>query len=748
MADLKKELRLVATLDDSAFKRQIESLKKSLGKEFSFDAQSLSGIRDVFKDIAKDFSKELKEALKNVSIGGGRAGGGGGSGLPSNDPFIADAKHRAKEYKQEISQQDKLFEREQRQKAKEFDKQKQQAQRESEKQERTKAKEFQTEQKAKERLLLKTASEGEKERKRDTEAARARFDELKKKRIEERMNASRLDNSLTAKSLRGIGISGGTARDVAGGIEGLYNNTLGRLSPMMLRAGGLAAAAVAPGMIMSDMRDIRGMQANRNYAFSSALTQQDVLGGAIEQGGRNNLGTMLAGGLQGAVGGSLKYGALGAAAGAGFGSLFGGVGALPGAVIGGLAGGAYGTISGGVKGAFTSAEDEAKTRRKETQPILDAVARAQGLAPGRLSMMRGGGLDTRSLNILSEAGGMAGFSPEETMQQALQSKQFLGNKNAFLMTQMQNTMNATGVDVGTQAQSSEIFAGAGRTSIAAGAQKTIDMLQKGVSRGLDVSKSGQFLKMTADYIQSTGGFAKLDTDRIGEQLARSMQGFAGGGEVTGTNIEQARALQDVLRSESTATGGIAGLGNYAGLQQAFGESGESLDTGTFLALSNASTNASQDDIKNILRKGGVSEENIESLSQSIMSNKGNAMNMGLGATGTEGSNLGTYLASQGRGITTEQQMGIEAAQGFQGSTINGGAAINQAATQVSSQVEYQKAVADSAVAQKQVVAGLGEFGRVTKLTTEGLADFSKALAQASTKLNEYMGSPNVKRDSR
>lgn len=746
MADLKKELRLVATLDDSAFKRQIESLKKSLGKEFSFDAQSLSGIRDVFKDIAKDFSKELKEALKNVSIGTGRMGGGGG-GSPSNDPFIADAKHRAKEYKQEISQQDKLFDREQREKAKSFDKEKQMAQRQQEKEDRNKAKEFQSEQKAKERILMKTASEGDKERKRDTDAARSRFEELKKKRIEERMESSRLDSSLTAKTLRGIGVNGGTARDAAGGVEGLYNNTLGRLSPGMRMAGGLGAAMMLPGMVMSDMRDIRGMQAHRNFALSSSLTQGDILGGAVEQTGRNSMGTMLAGGLQGAAGGALKYGAAGAALGAGVGSLFGGVGAVPGALLGGIGGGLYGLASGGIKGAFTSAEDEAKTRRKETQPILDAVARAQGIAPSRLSMMRGGGMDTRGLNILGEAGGMAGFSPEETMQQALQAKGNLGNKNMFLMSQMQNTMNATGADVGLQASSAETFAGSGRTSIAAGAQKTIDVLKKGVAAGLDVSKSGQFLKLTADYIQSTTGFGKVDTDTISDRLANSMQGFAGGGEVTGTAMEQARALQDMLRTESTSTNGIAGLGNISGIQDAFGQAGQKLDTGTMLALMNSSTNASQDDIKSILAKGGVSPDMVDSLSKTLMENKTNAANMGAGLTGASG-NMSDYLLSQSRGITTEQQLGINAAQGFQGTKMNADQLIGGAATQVTSQVEYQKAAADAAVSQKQINAGLDEFGRITKLTTEGLTDFSKALAKASGALNDYLGSPNVKRSSK
>lgn len=724
MANIKKELRLVATLDDSAFKRQIEALKKSMGKEFSFDPQNMAGIKDVFKDIAKDFSKELKEALKNVSIGGR---GPGGASRGQDDPFIQEAKHKAKLYREQTREQDRMFDKEQRHKAQEFFK----------------------EQRGKEKILMKEAQAADKERKKDLDASRDRFEELKKKRAEERLENSRLDRSLTARGMRAAGFGTETARGGARTVEGMFDQSIGRVPPALRIAGGIGAALTAPGMLMSDIRDIRRLQAQREYAMAQSITQQDVLGGMVEQTGRENLLTRLTGGAQGAVGGALKFGAAGAAVGAGIGSIFGGVGAAPGALIGGLLGGGVGAVTGGLRGAFTSAEEEAKTRREQVQPILQAVARAQALAPQRLELMRGGGVTTAGANALQGAGAGMGFTPEETIQQALQARQFLGNRNIGLLSGFQQMKNITGADVGLQAQTAELFAGAGRQSMAAGATQTIEVLKKGVAAGMDVSKSSQFLKTTADYIQATTGFGRVDVSQIADRMASLAQGFAGGGEVTQTTLEQARSLQEMMRSESVATGGIAGLGNIVGIQNAFQQTGQQLDTGGLLALQNLSANASKQDVQEVLSKMGVAPDAMEDLTNRIMQVKQGAAQVGLEAAGLGGGSLlGTALLGRERGITTEQQMGAERALSFKGTGVDADKVMQAAATQVSNQVEYQKAVADSAVAQKQVIAGLGEFGRITEATTKGLAEFNRVLTEASKKLEQYIGSPNISRETK
>lgn len=709
MANLKKELRLIATLDDAAFKKQLESLKKSMGKDFSFGNSDLSGLKEAFKNIAKDFSKDLKEALKGVSIGGGKSGisGMGGSG---GDPFVQEARFKAKQHREAQREQDKLFDREQ----------------------RAKAQEYFREQRAKEKVIMTQARESEKERRKDMDASNKRFGEEARRRLELR----RLDSSPISRAMRGMGFGEGAARGVAGAAEGMYDRTFGRLPLGARMLGGATAALAAPQAIQGQIRGIRTALAQRDQAQSLGFLRGEGLGAMVEQSGRNDTLSKVTGALSGGAMGAAKFGALGAGIGA--------IAGPAGMAVGGALGGTFGAISGGIKGAMSNSEEEAKARREQIRIIEESVNRAQALSANRVGVMRGG-VGSSSLNFLQGVGANAGFSPEETIQQAMDSKQFLGGRNMNLIEGFQSMFNATGADVGLQAQASEVFAGAGGTSMGVGASQSFEIIKKAVAAGLDVSRSGQFLKVTADYVQANVGFARMSGEDIGGRLARSAQGFAGGGEITNTAMEQARSLQEMLRSESTSTSGIAGLGNVMGLQSAFGKAGQSLDSGSFLALSNLSGDASKADVMGILKnKGGMSDEVMSGLADSILSNKQNAMNIGLGSIGGD-ANLQTYLAGKSRGITTEGQIGISAAQGFSGTTQDGGAIITGAARQFAGEQEQQKRIVEANLGQQQFLTGLEQFGRVTEGAREQLVGFRDSVAKAKEALDSFVATSSVRR---
>ena len=66
MADIRKNLILSAKLEDAQLKKQLEILKKELGKSFSVDSGSLNDLKASIRDIAKEFGSQLKKELEGI----------------------------------------------------------------------------------------------------------------------------------------------------------------------------------------------------------------------------------------------------------------------------------------------------------------------------------------------------------------------------------------------------------------------------------------------------------------------------------------------------------------------------------------------------------------------------------------------------------------------------------------------------------------------------------------------------------
>ncbi len=66
MSDIRKNLTLSAQLDDSQLRKQLDILKKEMGKAFNVDAGSLNDLKSSIKDIAKEFGVQLRKELEGI----------------------------------------------------------------------------------------------------------------------------------------------------------------------------------------------------------------------------------------------------------------------------------------------------------------------------------------------------------------------------------------------------------------------------------------------------------------------------------------------------------------------------------------------------------------------------------------------------------------------------------------------------------------------------------------------------------
>jgi hypothetical protein len=84
LADIRKNLILSAKLEDAQLKKQLEILKKELGKSFSVDAGSLNDLKSSIRDIAKEFGSQLKKELDGIRSPNNKAGTGQASSSNSS----------------------------------------------------------------------------------------------------------------------------------------------------------------------------------------------------------------------------------------------------------------------------------------------------------------------------------------------------------------------------------------------------------------------------------------------------------------------------------------------------------------------------------------------------------------------------------------------------------------------------------------------------------------------------------------
>lgn len=643
MADIKKQLTLKATLDDSKIKSQIKALQEEL-KKIGMPQGGMAEMSNSFKETKK-FSEAITESTKKSTQEVRNLAREVDSVSKAYEKL--DKKYRTGSYTDlrtgrvtTPTPQSVVRARQQDKTLKDAEKLKQEVKKFNEESKNDYWKE-----------LNKDLEEAVKK----TEKLRAEQEKLDKKYRPgsfTNLSTGRVENNLPPSVV--------AARQQAEQQSALQNVPFaGRLGAFGRFAGplGLAAAGgVALGETAASLRRIRSLTAQREQLQSLQTLQGQGAEGFIESSGREDTFARLAGGARGAAvsgaGGALG----GAAAGAAVGSFVPipivgtGIGAIVGGVVGGLGFGTMGALTGAEEGGI----EEGQTRLEENALALASLRRAREQRSGFRNLMRGG--DVNESNIMAQqrfSANMLAVSPEQTLQDMATLRESLGNRAAAgSILNLQTLREQTGADIGMLGQAAETLGGFSGQGSAGGARQLEGVLKKGVAAGLDSSKSGKFLEATAQYVEATAGFANVDTQQISGRLADLTSGFAGGGPATLVDVQRAQQAQQLLQRESFSQQGFSGIGNIAAAQQVFGEG---MSTEQLLASMQLSSNASLEDI---IETTGASESQARQL-QGLL---GNTQALGIEATGLSANEgLGLTLGAMERGQALESQLGIRRA---------------------------------------------------------------------------------------
>ncbi|NIU02221.1 MAG: hypothetical protein GWN01_15365 [Nitrosopumilaceae archaeon] len=742
MADISKKLKLIAELDDQKVKRQIDQLKKDL-EGLSLKGQDLSAF-DKSANVLKDAAKELKEALKQfqrispkriTTVTGTQQKQGTQQAVtrPTRasqvreifDPEARGGRGRNVRLRgeQEYSKltqtvyknEQQRLEAERRYRIKTQELVNQKAEQSARKERQREQRAFEASRRQRERSVRGGLTAAGRQIGMQMPVARQAVESLGERLQGGFTGTGRRFGRRFYRGMRGMGIGQGAARGVMR-FAGMAGSALG-LGAAAVGVTGLAAAGINENV--RTRQQFQTLQAQRQQEEAFALLSQEGLTAGQMRGARRR-GESGASGVAGGLSNIISMR---------------GLGALATSIVSPRAGAEQ------FQQLYRSGRMEAGTREIETQQevmrlAIEAGSRARGMRDVRFSNLRGGGVTGADLTSLQQAGTTQGFGIAETNQQFAEARQFLGNRGTRRnLGVMQDVFNRTGTGVAAQAQAAEIFTGAqGGRSFDRGTQQVIDVLKKGVASGLDASKASQFLKTTADYVQQNQGLGDIDVGGISTRLSDLAQGFAGGGDVTETNLRQAQQLSAIQRAESTSMSGLSGIGNIVGIQQAFQQSGANLDTGTFLALSNLSQDAGEGDIRTILRDADLGENvDRDSLVQSILESRQNTQTRGSDIVFGNNRNLSRAFRARERGITTEQQIGAEEAETF--SRFNRrlrdrGLDTEGALPETTRGAEFQSRVAEAQQQQIAFVEGMEVMSIRTSDAAENLGRLNKEIEKS------------------
>lgn len=544
-----------------------------------------------------------------------------------------------------------------------------------------------------EKARIKSEKVVEKERAK----AEDRLADLREDNLNEQIRNSQLDRSPTAKALKAMGMSPEAARSAAGSVEGM-----GGLTGMAGKLGGMVTGGLA---VANGITDLQRTATEREFRYSGDISQGKFLeAGARKEGREGNFITRNAG-------------------------MLGGIG---GALVGGFTAGPIGAVAGAYAGAKLGQhlqEGRGELSVEELKPLMTAFAKAQALAPSRLEALRGGGISSGQLTGLQNAGAENGFTAAETVQQMLTARGTLGNTAAGqLLTGMQGVKNTTGIDIGTQSNAIETMAGVSGGTRTEGYSKQIDAIKKGVAAGLDISKSGAFLRTTSQYLESNVGMGTMDVGNTNTKLAEFAKGFAGGGDVTDIQISQARKYAEMTKRESASDEGLAGAGNMLLTQQALGPDAS---MGQLLRGTTFSSDATAD----TLRKSGVPEDKIQAMLAAKKPGAALDYMSNLASGGDE--DLQAYLTTKTRGQYGEEYKGTQNAMNAQGTLKvgTGEAASTAAAGQVANAPEMQLAKGTARLDVTEVAAGLDTFDKATRQAAIGLNALVEDLLKAKNRMS-------------
>jgi hypothetical protein len=718
--DIKKQLVIKATLDSAALKKEIATLKNELKAGLSLSSQDTTSIKNEFKNIAKGFAEELKKAVQgsNMSVGGGGSSGRRSSRRHSmlgedydinRDSSRQEARRMAKQEKladqarnKELREQARISQTLEKINQKSWD----QHDKELAASIKEKLKGIELEKREKEKLSkiqqrdhLKLESQKEKDRKKDLDQNIKNLETLRQKRLEQATENSKLDRSAVASIGRTVGMSPEDARELA--------KKSNRVNAGSISSGMGAAGTVITGTVLG-LHKLRTMDLERKQRFAQDIESGDYIGAQATQFGRDE-NSPTKWGL--AAGGA----AVGAATGAKVGAFLG----IPGM----LALGAIGGVAGGIGGYMTGSNLQGDWRNQEVAPLSRSFQYAKSLNPSRLNALQGGGINSSDLTSMQSTGNRNAFSPEETLSQFTQARGFLGNQGAKdNLAKMQDISRATGMDVGSQASVIETFAGTGQRGqgFARAATQQTQIIERAISAGLDRSKTSQFMRTTADYVQSSAGFGRVDTGGISNRMIDMAQGFAAGGPITSQAMQQAQSLSELSKSESISTTGFAGIGNITAIQDVLGKDAT---PGQIMAAMNLSQDATVEDTQKAL---GITKEQA----QQLVERKRNNLNEGLKLAGIDpDSSMGLAFGAYSQGITTEQRLGVRDAQSSKPS-LNVPVGIESMRKEVIDSKEGQMAKVESRISQERFEQGFSAFDDGIRGAAQGLVELTKVFLES------------------
>lgn len=717
--NITKNLKLKAILEDQKLKKQLQELKKELG---GFEIGG-STLRDFDKStkMLNEAANSLKQAMQELKRGSAAIGSGGGvRKSPTNSQQQSERKREIREIVSEVTKNSsgksqsyfdptrgryvnlgkgEVYDQEMGKKFK--------------KEMHHEAAKFQFREK-----------EEEKQRKKSEQAAKKRLkEEAKAKELERRKDVNAAKDFITAIGSRtGMGLP--MARQMSQSIGSIAPGAVGAAGKALRGVGaflgtgtgmalsgaaGLAAAPLLIGGIgnsyLNQTRQMRSMRAQHENMGTIQMLQGQGLQGLLEDAARKQGST----GFSGFAGGVSQFAD----------DLISFSPARWGRSISSFWGAENSSYN---QGKIQAGASEAEAVQEEQRLANSALGLSKNLRGIRLSNMRGG-IGGETINALQQLGVEEGFGLEETNRQLAAAKSVMGSYGATHLPLMQQMLQRTGTSIEDQAIAADTLTGAKRgASYAESMMKNVEILKRGVAAGLDFSKSGKFLKTTADFVQSSMGLGEVNIDAIAKRLSDTASGFAGGGPVTEANLRQAQTLQGQITSESTSMSSFAGIGNIMGIQEALGPN---MSPEQFLAASSLSSNATLEDAMKIT--GGDKEA-----AKRLLEAKTGNLGRGLSAV-TDNELLQGYFGAQATGQNFEQFQGrLKAQQGkagdFNQSNLDQGRPLGK---------ELDSSVVEFRTQQKAFVSGMEIMATETSRVNNNLNEFSKKLQDAVDRLQDY-----------
>lgn len=665
---ISKNLKLIGILDDSQIKQQLKQLKKELG------ASGIGGAANVSGEGIKGFDKVIKElgeaanALKTIAKNF-KEGGKTATG-------VARGKSKVEEEKEILSLREKNLD-----------------------------KEYQEKERRDKKAQRDIAKHKEEERRKDIKVAKdaataslSRFMGMPAARTTTEVVANMFPKS--AQSIGGF-MRGG----LAGGAKALLGNPLGLgIAGAGLAVGGLAAMGLSTA---SSMRNFRTIEAQKEQEVAMSMMQGKMLEASLRSGARGNVGLLeRAGrGLTGMLGAFNP-----------FGSNFAPFSPIMAA-----------------RANITSTENkEIDATMAQTAAARGALDVAKRLRSGRLDSLRGGGITSQELTELQLRGAASGFSSSDTVSQFGTLKGMFGSGPAgSTLMDLQNLANQTGISVNAGAEGLNTLLGSrGGQSLSTSNNLMIDTLKKGVAAGLDVSRSGKFLQTTAEFISSTQGLANVDAGSIATSLAEAARGFAAGGPVTDTALQQAQKFQTMTQQGSFSLSGLAGVGNIFGLKQAVPE----LTSQQLMSASLISSNASEEDIAKLLN---ISPEQAAAVKQAKSKN---ATVKGAGLLTSDPQMQAMIMALSGGTPLEEAANTINVANQVTGGISTKGVSLKSG---VENTPEFKNAVAEFSADQIAFQTGMRSMADESAKAAENLKILTTQLQESYLKLNRVTNGQSI-----